>query len=856
MVLTWPPGSDRDPVDLMEDDRYKGRVNYTSSSNNKHTLTIKPLTLQDAEDYRFRILTNVPTEKVAGPSLSLSVTGLQVQINPPTVNEGSRVTLTCSTTCSLSSNPTYIWYRNTQDVTSKYTATGNTLTIDTIAGEDDGRYSCAVRGHEDHPSPAVCVFKCYGVAYNPESVCALEGSSVELHSYYSYPDDHIVVKTFWFKGRAEENMEPDDLIEDVHYQRRANYTLTTENIHTLRITNLKINDTSDYQFRFITNDPGGKFAGVEVPLSVTGLQVLVDPASVNKGDTVTLTCKTTCSLSSNPTYIWYKNTQPVTNKHTATGNTLTINSIQNEDAGRYSCAVRGHEDRPSPAVYNHTLGIRNLTSDDTGNYRFRFETKEGGGWSGVNVAVSVTGLQVQINPALVNEGSTVTLTCITSCSLSSNPTYIWYKNSQPVTYKYTATGNTLTINSTTTEDAGDYSCAVEEYEKLPSLERTLTVEYAPRNTTVSVSPAGDIKEGDSVNLTCNSDANPPVHAFTWYKRKHHPDWVANGQNVTITAEISTVMYYCTAENTQGSSDSNDTSLDVHYQPKNTSVSVHPSAEVLEGTSVTLTCSSDAHPPVENYTWYKKLESSSSSLWLRVGESYNITSITAEDSGHYYCRAENKYGTSNSSTTHLDVLYFPRNTRVSLSPPDSVKEGDSVTLTCSSDANPPVENYTWYKTAGRVTVIQGTWRVPNINLTLIPGLEGYYHCEAGNRLGKDNSTTVQVQFSKPDPGFDKMIVFAVVGAVCALAVFVLVAIVAWRISMTTSNKTSSSKNNYAQGMSNPVYNNDHNNCEDSTACSNDQSVTARCGVGDNDKDVDAVQYSTVKFIKVRPRSKCH
>ncbi|XP_063049609.1 B-cell receptor CD22-like, partial [Engraulis encrasicolus] len=361
-------------------------------------------------------------------------------------------------------------------------------------------------------------------------------------------------------------------------------------------------------------------------------------------------------------------------------------------------------------------------------------------------------LQVQINPESVNEGSRVTLTCSTTCSLSNNPTYIWYRNTQPVTYKYTATGNTLTINSATPKDAGDYSCAVEEYESTPSLERTLIVKY---------------------------------------------------------------------------------------QPKNTSVSVHPSGEVLEGTSVTLTCSSDANPPVENYTWYKKLESSSSSLWLRVGESYNITSITAEDRGHYYCTAENKYGTQNSSTTHLDVLYFPRNTRASLSPPDSVKEGDSVTLTCSSDANPPVDNYTWYKTAGRVTVIQGTWRVPNINLTLISGLEGYYHCEAGNRLGKDNSTTVQVQFSKPDPGFDKMIVFAVVGAVCALAVFVLVAIVAWRC-----------------GMSNPVYSNDHNNCEDSTACSNDQSVSARCGVGDNDKDVDAVQYSTVTFIKVRPKSKCH
>lgn len=37
---------------------------------------------------------------------------------------------------------------------------------------------------------------------------------------------------------------------------------------------------------------------------------------------------------------------------------------------------------------------------------------------------------------------------------------------------------------------------------------------SPRNTAISVSPAGD---GLPVTLTCSSDANPPVHTYAWYR---------------------------------------------------------------------------------------------------------------------------------------------------------------------------------------------------------------------------------------------------------------------------------------------------------------------------------------------------
>ena len=87
-------------------------------------------------------------------------------------------------------------------------------------------------------------------------------------------------------------------------------------------------------------------------------------------------------------------------------------------------------------------------------------------------------------------------------------------------------------------------------------------------------------------------------------------------------------------------------------PRNTLASVHPSAEPVEGDSVTLTCSSDANPPAQNYTWYKKRGDQSS----QVGSSQNISmaNISSEQSGLYYCEAGNEIGQNRSPVVQISV----------------------------------------------------------------------------------------------------------------------------------------------------------------------------------------------------------
>ena len=80
------------------------------------------------------------------------------------------------------------------------------------------------------------------------------------------------------------------------------------------------------------------------------------------------------------------------------------------------------------------------------------------------------------------------------------------------------------------------------------------------------------------------------------------------------------------------------------------MSVSPSGEIEEGSSVTLTCSSEANPPVNAYVWYKKGSISP----VSSERNYVIQNISLEDGGEYYCTATNELGTTNSTIQLITV----------------------------------------------------------------------------------------------------------------------------------------------------------------------------------------------------------
>uniref|UniRef100_A0A3B4BBX6 Ig-like domain-containing protein n=1 Tax=Periophthalmus magnuspinnatus TaxID=409849 RepID=A0A3B4BBX6_9GOBI len=83
---------------------------------------------------------------------------------------------------------------------------------------------------------------------------------------------------------------------------------------------------------------------------------------------------------------------------------------------------------------------------------------------------------------------------------------------------------------------------------------------------------------------------------------------------------------------------------------------------------------------------------------------------------------------------------PRNTRVTVSPSGPVTEHSNMSLSCSSDANPAVQHYHWYKADGGTHTLIGNSSVLNMKASRDTTA---IFCEAQNELGADNSTVTDL-----------------------------------------------------------------------------------------------------------------
>ncbi|CAG12546.1 unnamed protein product [Tetraodon nigroviridis] len=431
------------------------------------------------------------------------------------------VTLMCSSTvCALSDKPAaYIWYKNQEVLYQDWSPWYQELVP---SGQAD-RYSCAIKGLEDFPAPAVKVGagdkSCLAINYNKSRICALEGSSVNISSEYSSPNYTELKSKYWSKitwnGERETLMKTEE-------EQKTIYTLTIESV--------KQNDSAEYRFR-VQGDEKSQKPGVI--LIVTALQVRVFPTT--DGQTVTLMCSSTaCALSDKPAaYIWYKNQEVLYQDWSPWYQEL----VSSGEADRYSCAIKGLEDFPAPAAkvgagdksclainYNksricalegssvnisseysspnytelkskywskitwngeretlmkteeeqktiYTLTIESVKQNDSAEYRFRVQGDEKSQKPGV--ILIVTDVEVKFSPsAEVTEGQSVRLTCSTHCPLT-HKNYTWYLNHRLLPEHQ---NKHLVLDPATSQHAGSYSCSVTDQEHTRSPEKTLKVQ--------------------------------------------------------------------------------------------------------------------------------------------------------------------------------------------------------------------------------------------------------------------------------------------------------------------------------------------------------------------------------------------
>ncbi|XP_060716462.1 B-cell receptor CD22-like isoform X2 [Tachysurus vachellii] len=730
----------------------------------------------------------------------------------------------------------------------------------------------------------------WSVKYSQISLCALNGSTVIMNVTYTHPPHLTVTKRFWFINPAQ-GKELTDLYNEPGYSGRVNYLTDVQNHFPLRLSVVKKTDEHNiYCFRMETGEEKERYQGFPgITLSVTDLDLQIAPAEVTEGQSVVLTCKTTCNLT-DPTFIWYKNSRNLTTK-TNKSNEVHLQSVSSEDAGSYSCAVRGYEHlhspdqtlrvryRPknisvsispsgdivenspvtltcksdaNPLLQNYTwfkgktsvgnektYNISKISSEDSGEYKCKCSNEVGHQYSNsvtLNVLYPPKNVSVSISPSGdIVENSPVTLTC----KSDANPllqNYTWFKGK-------TSVGNekTYNISKISSEDSGEYKCKCSnEVGHQYSNSVTLNVLYPPKNVSVSISPSGDIVENSPVTLACKSDANPLLQNYTWFKGM---TLVGNEKtyNISKISSEDSGEYKCKCSNKVGHQYSNSVTLNVLYPPKNVSVSISPSGDIVENSPVTLTCKSDANPLLQNYTWFKGKTS------VGMEKTYIISKISSEDSGEYKCKCSNEVGHQYSNSVTLNVLYPPKNIAVSFSSSGDIVEDSSVTLTCSSDANPPVRNYTWFKVNESSPLGSGqSYRAVQ---------SGQYNCEAQNKHGSERSAAVSVTINDPLSS----------GVYAGLGVFLFVCICLTVTFLSIRKKTSirsrpdqsfKEDNLYANiAVTNPV-----NTVSDSASANQDEvlyaSVVHRRAVDTGNVESSAVkasvcedgevQYTSVRF----------
>ncbi|XP_035654961.1 vascular cell adhesion protein 1-like [Oncorhynchus keta] len=172
----------------------------------------------------------------------------------------------------------------------------------------------------------------------------------------------------------------------------------------------------------------------------------------------------------------------------------------------------------------------------------------------------------------------------------------------------------------------------------------LELHYAPRGTTITVSPANEVKEGESVAVSCLSDG-VPVGRMVLRRLSEDQDIELQSSNrfstsFTLSSALlaDSALYWCEAFNELGSQRAS-TYITVKAPPRNTTVLIYPSAEVQEGQNVTICCHSVSFPPPA--VVLRKLDNGTE-LYSPDGN-FLLVNLTPNDTGLYQVNVTNDLG---------------------------------------------------------------------------------------------------------------------------------------------------------------------------------------------------------------------
>ncbi|XP_075135289.1 B-cell receptor CD22 [Leptodactylus fuscus] len=417
--------------------------------------------------------------------------------------EGDKVTLECSVGSSNPPNPKITWYKNGQ---------GLRLKESKVEFKESGRYYCEATNSAGknnsntveisvlHPPKEIKVQKPVGNT--------IEGRPVTLNC--STVGNPPVYRYIWYKDGLESLSSTDS---------RYNISRAAEQDSGFYLCTA-YNEQGTSRSEPVQLDI--KYAPKDVKLVITP-----DRKQFLAGSDVTFQCVVNSSNPKVSSITWYKDKQwvnPLNEKKT----------IGVTDAGKYSCRA------------TNEIG--------------RSESEE--------VSVEVLYPPKNKNCEILNgnkqkEGEQVTLKCESTQGNPKISSYQWFKSE--TLYK-TTNSDSLQFKNLQESDAGYYSCRATN--TIGSSEEIgcnyLTVQYAPKNVVMKVSPGDYVTEYTNVQLNCTARAKPNNQRYILYYNNEPlegsgKDYVLS--NIQMSQEGE---YYCIAHNDIGYNKSQVVYIHVSY----------------------------------------------------------------------------------------------------------------------------------------------------------------------------------------------------------------------------------------------------------------------------------------------------